>query len=312
MSAFRLLCVFLFLISAPSLFGKTELYSRSFGSSEDPCVIFLHGGPGYNCASFEFTTANQLAETGFYVIVYDRRGEGRSPDPEVKYDFKESFTDLRALYKKYEVDKATLIGHSFGGLLATKFALKNKDLVSSVVLISSPICFQESFKTIIDSSLKIYTDKNDLNNLEYMSMLEKMDSTSLDYAVYCFAHAMNNGFYSVTSPTDEAKALYESIRADSTAKKFVTLMGRNATRGFYKNESYTNSDIRPDIKELMQNNIPVYGLYGTEDGLFSRPQIAELGEIIGSERLKYFENCSHSVFIDQQDKFLEAVESWLQ
>jgi hypothetical protein len=31
------------------------------------------GGPGYNCGGFEVSTAQELANNGFYVIVYDRR-----------------------------------------------------------------------------------------------------------------------------------------------------------------------------------------------------------------------------------------------
>jgi proline iminopeptidase len=55
-----------------------ELYSRAFGNAKDTPILFLHGGPGYNCAGFEVSTAQELANNGFYVIVYDRRGEGRS------------------------------------------------------------------------------------------------------------------------------------------------------------------------------------------------------------------------------------------
>lgn len=55
-----------------------EIYSAAYGKASDPAVIFLHGGPGYNSLDFEVTTAQKLADQGFYVIVYDRRGEGRS------------------------------------------------------------------------------------------------------------------------------------------------------------------------------------------------------------------------------------------
>ena len=68
---------------------------------------------------FEGTTAQKLAEKGFYVIAYDRRGEGRSADPEAKFTYDEAFQDLNAIYKKYNLKKATLLAHSFGGLVAT-------------------------------------------------------------------------------------------------------------------------------------------------------------------------------------------------
>lgn len=58
----------LFLTSLASV-GYTLLI-RTFGNVKDKPLIFLHNGPGYNCANFEGTTAKKLAENGFYVIVY--------------------------------------------------------------------------------------------------------------------------------------------------------------------------------------------------------------------------------------------------
>lgn len=55
-----------------------QLYSKAYGDPKNPAIIYLHGGPRGNATLFEGTTANALAERGFYVIVYDRRGEGRS------------------------------------------------------------------------------------------------------------------------------------------------------------------------------------------------------------------------------------------
>lgn len=102
-----------------------SIYTRTFGNTTEKPIIFLHGGPGYNCVNFEATTAQQLADNGFFVIVYERRGEGRSNDPNSKFTFKETFDDLNAIYQKYSLSKATLIGHSFGGVVATFFAEAN-------------------------------------------------------------------------------------------------------------------------------------------------------------------------------------------
>ena len=50
-----------------------KIYYQSFGDKKDPTILFLHGGPGYNSASFEATSAQNLANAGYHVIVYDRR-----------------------------------------------------------------------------------------------------------------------------------------------------------------------------------------------------------------------------------------------
>ncbi|MEZ0128312.1 alpha/beta fold hydrolase, partial [Flavobacterium sp. LBUM151] len=67
----------------------------------------------------------------FYVIVYDRRGEGRSADPDAKFTYQEAFQDLNFILKKYNLKKVTLIGHSFGGLVATLYTAKYPEKVNS-------------------------------------------------------------------------------------------------------------------------------------------------------------------------------------
>jgi proline iminopeptidase len=54
-----------------------SLYIKTFGNPKDKPLLFLHGGPGYNAVNFEQSTADKLSKSGFYVIIYDRRGEGR-------------------------------------------------------------------------------------------------------------------------------------------------------------------------------------------------------------------------------------------
>lgn len=56
-----------------------QLYIKTFGDPHHPAIVFIHGGPRGNSVLFEGTTAQKLADKGFYVIVYDRRGEGRIP-----------------------------------------------------------------------------------------------------------------------------------------------------------------------------------------------------------------------------------------
>jgi len=61
-----------------------NLYIKAFGNSKNEPLIFIHGGPGSSSAAFGITTAQRLADKGFYVIIYDRRGEGLSKDENAK------------------------------------------------------------------------------------------------------------------------------------------------------------------------------------------------------------------------------------
>ncbi len=287
-----------------------ELYIKTFGSNKDKPIIFLHGGPGYNCANFEVTTAQSLADKGFFVIVYDRRGEGRSVDPKAKFTFDETFNDLNGLYKSHKIEKAIIIGHSFGGVVATLFAESHPENVESVVLVGAPVSLQSTFKNIISKCRTIYEGKDDKVNLNYISMLEKMDSTTIEYSSYCFSHAMQNGFYMPANLTDEAKVLYKIYRKDSTLTTHASKMTYEGPQGFWKNEHYTTIDLTENLKSLQSKKIAVYGLYGKEDGLYSTQQVADLQRLIGEENVVYLDNCSHNVFTDRQSDFLIALQKW--
>ena len=288
-----------------------ELYSKAFGSPGAIPVVFLHGGPGYNSAGFEVTTAQALADHGFYVIVYDRRGEGRSEDVAAKFTFEETFDDLNTILKKYNLKKATLIGHSFGGIVATLYAKKYPQNINSIVLVSAPVALQETFKTILRSSKKIYTEIDDKTNLNYIDMIEKMNPKSIEYFSYTFGHAMQNGFYSPKKMTDEAKAIYANAAKDP-AFAYARKMTNEPPQGFLKNEDYTSIDLTKTLQELVAAKFKIYGLYGKDDGLYSAEQVTDLGAIIGKENMRDWENASHNVFIDQQQWFLDFFKATIK
>lgn len=296
-----------------SLYAHAQsLYVKTYGSPKDKPLIFLHGGPGYNPVYFEVTTAPQLAANGFYVIVYDRRGEGRSLDTAARYTFEQTFADINGLYKTYHLKKAVLLGHSFGGVAATLYASKYPAAVDAVVLASAPVAAQETFRTILKTVKGIYTAKKDSTSLTYVSMIEGMDTSSLQYSSYCLGHAMLNGFYTVKEPSAEAKAIYKMAAADTLLKKYANQMTVQGPRGFWKNEKYTTLDLTPVIKNLVTKKVKVFGIYGKEDGLYSAQQVGELEALIGKDHVLYLDQSSHNVFADQQTLFIDGLKKWLK
>ncbi len=305
--------VLLIAIILTALVGHSQtIYSKAYGDPSHEALIFLHGGPGYNAIGFEATTASILADNGFYVVVYDRRGEGRSLDANAKFTFQETFDDLNGIYEKYHLTKATLIGHSFGGIVGTLFAEKNPSKVHALVLVGAPVSLQETFTNIISRSKTIYQDNQDDNNLKYIGMLEQMDKTSLPYSSYCFGHAMQNGFYFPKAPTKEALGIYAKLQADTTFRGGAAKMTMEAPKGFWENESYTTIDMTQNLKNAMKNGTPVFAMYGVEDGLYSKEQVMEVEQLVSTSHFKYFENCSHNVFMDQQEAFMVALKTWIK
>src|SRR3989442_15086090 len=96
-----------------------RLFSRWVGDT-DPVIVTLHGGPG---ASHDYLRPQfdrlALRRTLLY---YDQRGGGRSPAPrEAALNWRAHVADLAAVVRGEAGVPATLLGFSWGGLLALLF-----------------------------------------------------------------------------------------------------------------------------------------------------------------------------------------------
>lgn len=143
-------------------------------------------------------------------------------------------------------------------------------------------------------------------------MIENMDKNSIEYSSYSFMHAMQNGFYTPKNLTEEAKTIYSKFKSDTILTKYATQMNYQAPQGFWKNEKYTAINLTANLKKLKENRINIYGLYGKDDGLYSADQVKDLKNILGENKVKYIDNCSHNVFIDQQSQFIDEIEQWVK
>lgn len=309
----KTLTLFIFILFTTIGFSQ-DFFSKSYGEKSSTAILFLHGGPGYNSVNFEVSTAQELADNGFYVIVYDRRGEGRNQELKADFTFEQTFRDIDTLLKKHDINKVNLIGHSFGGYIATLYAKDKPEKVNSVILTSAPLSFQKSLKTILHSLKEIYQNNEDTVNQNYVSMIEKMDTTSLQYSGYIFMHAMANSsyFYTPKESTEKAKKIYSSLKNDSLIQKYGSQSNFQAPQGFWQNENYTSIDLTNDIKKLKENGIRIFGIFGKDDGLIPDNEIPNLKKLIGRDNVKYWENGSHNIFIDLQDKFIDQLKVWLK
>lgn len=292
-----------------SFVAKSQnLYIKTYGNKKDKTIIFIHGGPSGNATLFEGTTAQNLADQGFCVIAYDRRGEGRSADPDAKFTYEEAFQDLNSIYKKYHLKKAVLIGHSFGGLVATLYAHKYPQNVSALVLAGALFSQQETYNHILNTLREKYS--NDSEQLKRISVIENLDKNAAEYRKKCFELAGENNFFKMPNPTAESKKLYAGYETGEFFK--VNIRNKNAPLLFYQNEKQNNIDSRPLLKKIKTSGVPIFAIYGKDDGIFSSAQITSIKNIAGEKHFAFLDNCSHYLFVDQQNDFLLNLKKWLK
>ncbi|MFJ3055284.1 alpha/beta fold hydrolase [Herbaspirillum sp. NPDC087042] len=89
----------------------TEIYYKDWGSGQP--VVFAHGWP-LDGDMWEYQM-HFLAQRGYRVIAYDRRGFGRSSQPWNGYNYDTFADDLAELMNHLDLQGATLVGFSMGG-----------------------------------------------------------------------------------------------------------------------------------------------------------------------------------------------------
>jgi len=108
-------------------------------------VLLLHG-KNFSAIYWE-QTANDLARAGFRVIMPDQIGFGKSSKPDIQYSFQLLAQSTKSVLDQLNIAKVAVLGHSMGGMLATRFALMYPDMTEKLIL-ENPIGL-EDWKTVV-------------------------------------------------------------------------------------------------------------------------------------------------------------------
>ncbi len=114
-------------------------------STNGKTVVLFHGK---NFAGYYWKDViKALADKGYRVIVPDQIGFGKSSKPFIHYSFHLLAKFSKQLLDTLGVAKAAVLGHSMGGMLATRFALQYPETTTKLLL-ENPIGF-EDYRTFV-------------------------------------------------------------------------------------------------------------------------------------------------------------------
>ncbi|SJZ84722.1 proline iminopeptidase [Chitinophaga eiseniae] len=121
--------------------NNARLHAEASGPANGTMVVVLHGGPG---GDYRYLLpCKDLAQQGYRVVLYDQRGSGLSQRfPKKSYTAHGAgamdvmYDDLSAViahYRTSPTQKVVLLGHSWGGILASGYAGKHPDNIQGVI-----------------------------------------------------------------------------------------------------------------------------------------------------------------------------------
>lgn len=269
-----------FIETAPNV----TLYVKDYGKGKP--VILIHGWPLSN-EMWEYQVG-ALLENNFRVITYDRRGFGKSSQPNLGYDYDTLTDDLKAIIDQLQLVDVTLVGFSMGGGEVVRYFSRHKGKnISKAVLISSVTPFrlktednpngkpeeenQETVKAIkndrigfLDEFGKTFFGKNLLTNPISTPLLEY-------YRMLC-------SFASPIATLECAEAFSTTdFREEMVSIKVPTLIihGDNDKIVPIENSSNISADLIPNNTFIIYEDAP-HGLFFTEKDRLNTDLIAFL------------------------------------
>lgn len=153
-----------------------QLHAEAFGPPDSTMVVCIHGGPG---SDYRYMlNARDLANEGYRVVFYDQQGSGLSQRlPKSSYlslgggaldRLYEELSGVIAHYRMRPDQKVILLGHSWGAMLATRYAGLHPDAIQGLVLCEPGGLKWDDILTYVENSRSFNIWGELLNDATYM------------------------------------------------------------------------------------------------------------------------------------------------
>ena len=269
------------------------------GSSESEELILIHG----LAASMAFWSMHaQEFSDQFNITLYDLRGHGRSSVTEHGYSAQDMSVDLEILLDTLEIDKAHILAHSFGGVVALDFACRYPERVTSLVLADTHI--SEGRKNV---------KKTPWKHGKAIDYVLKKHGIDID---------VNNPFFGFFMLKEIARLKTRDAEIPGELKAVLGQAFERYDKRSAANwlKLINNSDIEQEIQvhdgleagKLSRLNLPVMGMYGEYSQAIST--LEYLAAILPEACFCVFKNAGHffplscrAEMIEECKKFWERV-----
>jgi len=270
---------------------QTTLSYRTFGKG--PPILIINGGPGMNSNGFA-DLAKKLSEKNL-TIIYDQRGTGKSTliktdSTTITLDL--MINDIESLRKKLSIKSWIVLGHSFGGMIASYYATLYPQRIDKLILSSSGG---------IDLDLLNYVNESIHSKL---SPSEK-DSLAL------WNKKLAEGDTSHYARLQRGKALAHAYVFNST---YLPVIAERLTQGNARINALIWSDLNKitfDCSDKLKNfSKPVLIIQGKQDIIFERTAL-KAQSVLKNSRFVLMDRCVHYGWLDRPDQYFSEISLFL-
>lgn len=262
--------------------GDVRLHYVTRGTG--PLVILIHGFP-----DFWYTWRHQMTalSTQFQVVAYDQRGYNLSDQPEgvADYHLDRLVDDTAAVLRHFQRERAVIVGHDWGGMVAWSFAMRHPELTERLVILNLP---------------------------HPRGLLRELAQNPAQQASSAYARLFQQP-EAAAGLTAEGLATW--VQDPAARAQYVTAFRRSSFAGMlnYYKANYPRPPYTAPVPDLPQVRCPVLMFHGLQDKALLSPALNGTWDWVDNElTLITIPEAGHFVQHDAADRVTRIMQDWLQ
>jgi proline iminopeptidase len=281
-----------------------KLWVVTLGTGEP--LILIAGGPGD--AHKYLRSFDSLSVKGNIQLIYfDAFGRGKSDTAkELKeYSLERDVEDIEGLRKAMNLNKVSLLGHSYGSLVAQGYAIKYGENVSHLIIANgfhSFVMWQEANYNYNHVIKENYPEvwKELMNYREQGGI----SSDSIHQNIY---NQVPGGIFFDYNPNNFLHLSEQPYPNTFNAKLYYQLVGKDGD--FIVGNDIGNFDFRKELKELKMPTL-IYG--GRYDRIAMPSMMVKYKEYCPQAKFVMFERSGHNPQIEEPEKLFPIIVDFLK
>ncbi|HYK26900.1 MAG TPA: proline iminopeptidase-family hydrolase [Streptosporangiaceae bacterium] len=283
--------------------GTFGVWVKRIGNNPDLKLLLLHGGPGATHEYFE-SCDSYLPAAGIEYYYYDQLGSGFSdqPDDPSLWDLDRFVSEVEQVRQALGLgpDNFVLLGHSWGGILATEYALSHQENLRGLV-ISNMMSSVPAYNQYADSVLAPELNPAALAEIKSLEASKKTEDPR--YMELLLPHYTNHVLR--MPPADWPDPVQRAF-AHINPAIYVSMQGPSEL-GIVSEASLSGWERTASLGEITVPTLVIGAQYDTMDPAY----MEMMARLLPAGQYLHCPNGSHMAMYDDQQRYFSGLIEFL-
>ncbi len=291
-----------------------KIYYEIYGAEHSDTLLYLHGGPGASC--LDFVNQAKALSRKMRIIIFDQFGVLRSDAiaEDEEYNMEYQVEMIEEMRRTLGIEKWSILGHSYGGMLAVLYAHMYPDSIHRVILDCPSLLFEDSAKSVAEYAREHIESLNNKAASELYQKIKTTDYQGGQESIYDLIALLNcvtdqklrNYLHGVSFEEYQMSMDTSGITVDMWKKSDIHLKKLSERQSAQKVNMMDN--FLPVVQGI---SLPVLLINGQYDPACTRFQIEYMMENVPNITRVVFENSGHFPRIEEAEKYTDTILSFL-